>query len=162
MAGMDILGWSAAHWFELLQSAGIICGLLFTGFALRDEKKVIGVQTLFTITEHHRDLWTQLYSRPDLSRVLLGQADLKSRDITTDETRFINLVVLHTFAAYRASKAGIYVRPENLSKDVGGFFALPIPFAVWSNLKESQDRDFVSFIDKSIVDFKASQSAGTK
>ena len=86
---MDFLSWSAAHWFELLQSAGIICGLLFTGFALRADKKVIGVQTLFTITEHHRDLWTQLYSRPELSRVLLEQPDLKSRQITTDEERFI-------------------------------------------------------------------------
>jgi hypothetical protein len=94
--------------------------------------------------------------------VLLEQPDLNSRQVSSDEERFINLIVLHTFAAYRASKAGIYVRPENLSKDVGGFFALPIPFAVWTNLKEFQDRDFVSFIDKSIVDFKAGQSVGGK
>ena len=159
---MDFLSWTAAHWFELLQSAGIICGLLFTGFALRADKKVIGVQTLFTITEHHRDLWTQLYSRPDLSRLLLEQPDLKSRQITTDEERFINLLILHLFAVYRASLAGIYVTPENLRNEIGSFFILPIPQFVWNKIRSTQDSDFVSFVEKGIREFKATQSAGVK
>src|ERR1035438_5184134 len=129
---MEVLSWIVVHWFELLQSVGIVCGLLFTGFALRAEKRVVAVQTLFTITEHHRSLWTQLYSRPELGRILEKKPDFMDRPITEDETRFVNLLILHLFAVYRASLAGIYTTPENLGNDVRHFFVLPIPQKVWS------------------------------
>jgi hypothetical protein len=152
---MEVLSWSVAHWFELLQSVGIVCGLLFTGFALRAEKRVVGVQTLFTITEHHRSLWTQLYSRPELGRILEKKPDFMDRPITENETRFVNLLILHLFAAYRASLAGIYTTPENLGNEVGHFFVLPIPQTVWSAIKGTQDRDFVAFVDRNVANLMA-------
>ena len=159
---MAVLSWSAAHWFELLQSIGIVFGLLFTAFALRADERVKRVQTLFTITEHHRDLWTQLYSRPELARVGAAEPDLEKHPVTTDEELFINLLILHTFAAYRAALAKIYVSPQNLSHDIGGFFSLPIPQSVWNRLKQTQGRDFVSFVEKSIQDFKADRIPGAE
>ena len=92
---MAVPNWSAAHWFELLQSAGIVFGLLFTAFALRSDQRAKRVQTLLTVTEHHRNLWTQLYSRPELSRVATENPDLTKKPVVFEEELFVNLVILN-------------------------------------------------------------------
>lgn len=67
---MDFVPWLSLHWFTLLQSIGIVGGLLFTGVSLRIDTKVRRVSTLITITQQHRDIWTQLYRRPEMARHL--------------------------------------------------------------------------------------------
>ena len=152
---MAFINWGAAHWFELLQSGGIIAGLLFTGFALRADALLKRVQTLFTVTEHHRDLWTQLYSRPELARVLELNPNLEQRPITIEEALFVNLLVLHIVAAFRAAEAEVYTRPEHLTYDIGEILSRPIPRAVWEKVKQVQDSDFVQFVEESLRAFQS-------
>src|ERR1035438_5223956 len=156
---MAVLSWSAAHWFELLQSIGIVFGLLFTAFALRADERLKRVQTLFTVTEHHRDLWTQLYSRPGLARVLELNPNLEKKPITIEERLFVNLLVLHIVAAFRAAESETYTRPEHLTYYVGEILSRPIPRSVWSKLKELQDSDFVQFVEESLRVYEADRKS---
>src|SRR5260221_13307070 len=67
---MGFLNWASDNWFILLQSLGIIGGLLFTAASLRLDEKTRRVGNLMAITKNHREIWTALYDRPELSRVL--------------------------------------------------------------------------------------------
>ena len=69
---MEVLGWIGVHWFDLLQTASIVVGLFATAHSIRADTRERRIQNLFTLTEAHRDLWTKLYDKPELARVLSG------------------------------------------------------------------------------------------
>lgn len=144
---MGFGGWIGENWFTLLQSAGIIGGLLFTGISLRIDTKVRRVGNLFEVTKHHREIWTGLYSRPELKRILKSDVDVDRGPITSEEELFVNLLVLHLASAYRAAVGGMFILPTELDADIGRFFSLPIPRAIWEKTRRFQDQDFVGFVE---------------
>ena len=150
---MVFLQWLSQNWFTLLQSAGIIGSLLFTGITLRDDLRSRRIENLIAITEGHREIWAYLYSRPELSRVLDTTVDLRRVPVTDEEELFVNLLILHLSSAYQAMKSGMFVKPEGLRRDIESFFALPIPRLVWSKAKIFQDEEFVSFMETNRVSF---------
>src|SRR5207247_1890164 len=95
MRRMGFLEWASHNWFSLLQSFGIIGSLLFTGLALRLDVKERRSSHDLAITKAHRELWTNLYKRPALARVLDPNVDLTSQPITQEEEMFILLLVVH-------------------------------------------------------------------
>jgi len=146
-----ILQWISAHWFDLLQTAGIVGGFIFTGITLREDTKVKRLQSLFTITKSHREIWSEIYQRPDLSRILDQTADVNAQPVTKEETLFVNFLIFHLNNSYQAICDGLYSRPEGLGEDIKSFFSLPIPRTVWEQTKKFQDRDFVAFVADSIT-----------
>lgn len=144
MAGFD---WVFHNWFLFLQSVGIIGGLLFTAISLRIDAKVRRVGNLILITQQHRDMWTTLYTLPELARVMNANADLKSAPVTIEEELFISLLILHLNSAFQAMKHGMFMKPEGLRKDIQSFFSLPIPKAVWDKTRVLQDDAFVRFVE---------------
>src|SRR6266446_2193657 len=108
--------WATGHWLELLQSIGIVGGLLFTALSLRIDAKVRRVANLLTITEHHRAIWTRLHDRPELSRVINPAADIQREPVTDAEELFVMLVVLHLGSAQEATKQGMFAAPDGLRK----------------------------------------------
>jgi len=144
---MGISEWVSRNWFDLLQSAGIIGGLLFTARSLRSEAKTRRVNTLLAITKGHRDVWTEFYRRPELKRVLAYGADLDREEITREEEIFVNLVILHLNCVFYARKTGLVFKLEGLRRDVGWFFSLPIPKVIWAKTKLLQNDDFVEFVE---------------
>jgi hypothetical protein len=147
---MAWLNWVAEHWLDLLQSAGIGGGLFFTAVTLRTDTKARRLQSLFTLTKSHREIWSEIYRRPDLSRILDPKADLAAQAVTKEETLFVNFLIFHLNNSYRAIQDDLYARPEGLNEDIKGFFALPIPKFVWSHAKNLQDRNFVAFVEDAI------------
>ena len=145
---MDSLNWFQDNWFTFLQSLGIIGGLFFTGIALNIDAKVRRVGNLFTVTKHHREIWTTLYDRPELKRVVDASADLNSNAISDEEELFVHLLILHLASSYRAAKAGMHLLRGEIRADVTAFFSLPIPRAVWERTKRFQDRDLVAFVEE--------------
>src|SRR5438309_354670 len=123
---MDISGWVAGNWLDLLQSLGIIGGLIFTARSLRSETKTRRVNNLLAITEGHRAVWTELYRQPELKRVLADRTDLGRDEITREEEIFVNLVILHLNCVFYARRTGLVFKLEGLRRDVGWFFSLPI------------------------------------
>jgi hypothetical protein len=144
---MGFPDWLGQNWFILLQSGGIIASLLFTAVSLRKDAKARRVSNLITITDHHREIWTQLYRRPDLARVIDATVDVQREPVRDDEELFINLLILHLSSAYHAMKEGLFLRPEGLRQDIDWFFSLPIPQMVWERSKALQDEEFVSFVE---------------
>lgn len=144
---MALLNWLTEHWFDLLQTIGIVGGLYFTSVTLRTDTKVRRLESLLTLTKSHREIWSEIYRRPDLIRILDPKADLKAQPVSGEERLFVNFLIFHLNNSYRAIQDGLYMEPEGLGDDIKGFFSLPIPAVVWVEGKGLQDRDFVSFVD---------------
>lgn len=148
MRRMGFLEWASHNWFSLLQSAGIIGSLVFTGLALRLDTKERRTANELAITQAHRELWTNFSKRPELSRVLDPLADLATRPVTTQEQMFILQLVVHLNTALDVLKAGrLEDSDETLRKDIRWFFSLPVPKAVWEQVRARQDAAFVRFVD---------------
>jgi hypothetical protein len=145
---MEFLGLVQDNWFLLLQSLGIISGFFFTALALVIDIKVRRIGNLFEVTKQHREIWTALYSRPDLKRVVNASADITANPITDEEEMFVTFLILHLSSSYRAAKAGVFKLPGELKSDVAAFFALPIPRAVWEKTKSFQDPRLVHFVEE--------------
>lgn len=144
---MGFTGWAVQNWFDLFQSAGILAGLLFTGNSLRSETKTRRVTNLLAITANHRKVWTEIYRRPELKRVLDEQVDVHQNEMTREEEIFVNLVIFHLNAVFYARKSGLVFKLEGLRRDVWWFFSLPIPRMIWEKTKVLQNDDFVAFVE---------------
>ena len=117
----------AQHWFTLLQSIGIIAGLLFNALALRADTKSRRATNLITVTAHHREIWSRFAGDPELSRVLELNADLEATPLTQAEELFTRDLILHLNSAYHAMRDGLLMELEGLPRDVRWFCSLPIP-----------------------------------
>jgi hypothetical protein len=144
---MGILPWIGEHWFDLLQTVGIIGGLLFTALTARKDERARQVSNSIAITEQHRQIWKELYAYPELSRVMLKDRNVAQEPASQREELFVKTLIVHLSTAYRAMKYDEFVQLEGLEKDVKAFFALPIPKMMWSKIKPFYDRDFVAYIE---------------
>ena len=144
---MEALRWIGEKWFDLLQTFGIIGGLLFTAYAVRKDENARKIANLIALQQQYRDIWKELYNRPGLIRILQKDVDLKVRPITDEEWLFAKLLILHLNTVYRAMQAGMLVQLEGLQKDAADFFAAPIPRLIWEKMKFVQDADFVKFVE---------------
>jgi hypothetical protein len=147
---MEALHWLGEHWFDLLQTVGIIGGLLFTGYTFRRDERARSIGNLIAIKQQHREIWAELYQRPALFRVLKPDVDLIGQPISNEEWLFVKLLVLHLDSVHRAAKAGMFVTLEGLQKDIKDFFSSPIPKSVWEKVKPFQDQEFVVFVEASL------------
>jgi len=147
---MEASQWIGQHWFDLVQSAGIIASLLFSAYTIRKDERARRIGNLIAVNEDYRHIWREFYDRPELSRVLKRDADLNKEPISAEEWLFVKMLILHLDTVRRAMKARMFVKIEGLQQDVRELFALPIPKAVWEKIKSFQDADFVSFIEMAL------------
>jgi hypothetical protein len=139
--------WLEQNWFSLAQTLGIIAGLLITAFTVRLDLRERRLANLMVLTGEHRDIWKALYERPELARLLSPAASPKQKALTRQEHTFVTLVVLHMGTVHRAMKQGLVSRLGGVRQDIGWFFSLPLPQAVWQNIKPLQDEEFVTFVE---------------
>jgi hypothetical protein len=130
----DMGQWFADNWFNLFSVLGIISGLWFTATSLRSETKTRRIANLLTVTANYREIWKEFFRNPDLARVLDGSADVATQPITPTEKLFVGLVISHVNSVFYASNDDLVVKWEGLRRDVGSFFSLPVPNAVWNSL----------------------------
>lgn len=149
---MGVLHWGIEHWSELLQNISIVAGLLFTAFSLRSETKARRTDNLMTITKHHREIWSELYNRPELSRVIAAYVNLEHAPLTREEDLFIRFLILHISSVHRAMKYGVLPELEGFEKDVGALLSLPLPNLVWAEIKSLQNESFVLFVESCLAD----------
>jgi len=143
---MGVLTWINDN-FTLIETVGIVGSLLLGAAALRLDEKTRRIGNLMAITKGHREIWSQLYERPELARVIDVGADVEQADITREEELFIWFLILHLNSVYQALKNGVLLNLEGMNKDVGWFFSLPLPRAIWERAKLMQDADFVRFVE---------------
>lgn len=132
---------------------------MFTAVSLRIDAKVRRVSNLVELTKQHREIWTQIYRRPELKRILESEPDLEAKPVTEEERLFITLLILHLASAYEAIRAGVFKEPERLQVDVRKFFSNPVPRMVWRSVRPLQNRSFISFLEQ-CLGAKGSSLAG--
>jgi hypothetical protein len=147
---MGIWEWLSQNWFNLFSSVGIIGGLWFTAVSLHSETKTRRVANLLTITANYREVWKDFFRSPELIRVIDPMADVVKMPVTPAEEFFVSLVISHTSSTYEALKDELLTKQDGLRRDVGAFFSLPIPNAVWQRSKLLQNQDFAAYIDSSL------------
>ena len=144
---MDFFAWFTTHWFDLLQTTGIVGGLVFTGLTLHRDTRTQQATNVLKLTSEHRSLQMELITRPSLGRILREDADLKKEPVTYEEMKFVSLMIAHLYSTYQTAKLDVLKQPEGLTADIRGFFALPIPHKVWEEVAHLQDADFLRFIE---------------
>jgi len=144
---MEGLQWIGEHWFDLLQTVGIVGGLLFTAYTIRKDDQSRKIANLIAIKQQYRDIWQEFYNRPQLGRVLKKGVDLTTQPISPEESLFVRLLILHLDSVHRAMKADMFVSLEGLQADIREFFSSPITKAVWEKMRPLQDLDFVCFVE---------------
>ena len=144
---MALVAWLKESWFQALQTLSIVSSLLYTAYMVRVDGRSRKVDHLLSITASHRELWSTLYERPELGRILSPTADLEHTPVTENEEMFVHLVLLHASAAYQAVKEGILAKPHGLEEDLGMFVTLPIPRIVWQRMTSFYEPDFVRFVN---------------
>lgn len=132
-------------WFPIVQTAGIIGGLVFSGLALRTATRSSRTANLIQITAAHRDIWRHYEEHPELAQLF---DDTRSgSDASEAERLFVSQLILHLAATYEAARSGALVPLEGLALDVRHVFRLPVPFSIWQELRPYQNRAFVKFVD---------------
>jgi hypothetical protein len=147
---MEIGPWAGIHWVDLLQSASIIVGLLYTAYTVRVDLRERKIHSLLAVTAAHRDIWSKLYEHPHLAKVLQTETGAEPPTVSKEEELFVRLLILHLAASYRARKLWLFVEKEGFEFDVREFFSLPIPKLVWQKTRVYQERDFVAFVESSM------------
>ena len=138
--------WIGENWFSLVQTLGILTGLLVTGRTLRSDLRSRRITDQLTLTQLHRDLWRQLREDRELLRILAEQPDLVSTPVTAAERDFLNSVFVHFINGWLIARAGGLLTSDAFARDVRSFFRLPIPCVVWLESKDRYDPDFAAFV----------------
>ncbi len=146
-----ILPWLQQHWFDLVQSLGIIASMAFTAASLRRERHGRRMTDHLTLAAQHRELWIDANRRPELARILLPEVDLVARPISLVEEDYLNLVIVHYTTGWLMAREGGLVNLKVLAKDARAFFGLPIPRAVWEQTAPVLDPEFAAFIREALA-----------
>ncbi len=139
--------WAIEHWLELVQIVLLGAGLFAAVLTLRTDINVRRVQNLINLTSAHREIWSLLYDRPHLSRVLDRQANLIEKPITLEEERFVHFLILHLRASFKARQIGFHFDDDELGDDIEDFFTRPIPKQVWQQARKFQEPTFVKYVE---------------
>lgn len=140
--------WWGANWFNLVQTLGILGGLLAGAAALRADLRARRAETLMAMTQYHREIWGRVFEDPSLDRVLDPSADIETQPVTNKERMLCRFLILHLFATFEARRAGLYRVTWREDRDLGELFNLPIPGAVWEELRRYQSGDFREFVER--------------
>ncbi|SRR5258706_353951 len=145
---MEVFHWLGEHWFDSVQTFGIVGGLLLTTYTVRKDELARRISNLLSINGGSNSIWNQFYGRPQLSRVLKKEVDLNEHPVSEEEWVFVKTLLLHLDTVHRAIKAGMFIKINGLESDIRFFLSLPIPNAVWEKIKAFQDGDFVTFVER--------------
>jgi hypothetical protein len=148
MAGMEV--WLFEHWFDLSQTVILGAGLFATAASLRTDTKERKIQNLLDLTSAHREIWSMLYDRPQLNRILDPNPDLARQLVTLEEQLFVDFLILHLRTSFKARQSGLEFGGDAIGADIQDFFTLPIPRQVWEHSKKFQDLEFVKFVESNL------------
>jgi hypothetical protein len=140
--------WLEHNWFALAQTGILASGLFLLSFASLFQARARRITNLIKLTQQHRDLWERMFSQPELARILDPKADLTSKEISPEEQMFVVFIILHLNTTYFATRAGLFQKQDSLGKDIERFFSLPIPRAIWEEVKILQEPPFAKFVER--------------
>lgn len=135
------------NWFDLLQSSFIVGGFMLSFVAARNDIRARKLEHLLYLNQSYREIWSKTYTYPELLRIRQTDIDLKKNPITEPERRLIREMIIHIYAIYEAVKNDQIEKGET-DKDIYDFLHLPIPNAVWEEVKIYHNKHFTDYIDE--------------
>ena len=145
-----VLNWIATHWEGIVAVVSVTSALVFNATEMRQSTKARQVETLSKLTDRHLEIWTYFHSQPDLMRILATDVDVEDDTLSRKEIHFVSFLLLNLNVSYWAARRGIFRQHDNIKAEIRSFLALPIPRAAWRILRDSHDREFVSFIEDAL------------
>ena len=142
--------WLEQHWFNLVQTLGIVASSLLATVTLRRESRARRLGDYLTVIQQHRELWSEAHRRPDLSRLFQPDVDLVATPSTVAEEEFLNLAIDHFNTGWLLARSGVVLRLEVLEADVRAFFRLPLPWRTWEMTRSRRDPRFVRFVERAL------------
>jgi hypothetical protein len=142
--------WTEANWFNVFQTVGIVGGLILAAAAAVREARAREIQNLLTISDQHREVWSELLMSPELKRILQRDADISAEPPTSREEASVNLVIVQYLKAWRIARMGGLLTLKELAVDISGFFSFPLPLAVWEKTTRFRNRRFVRFVEQAL------------
>lgn len=134
------------NWFDVLQSVFIVGGFLLSYFSIRRDSRSRKIGHLLQLNQSHRDIWGKTYTQPELLRIRKTEVDIQKHPITEAERRLAIEVILHIYLVYEAIQHKQLDKNE-AEKDIADYLKLPIPNAVWQDIKGYHNKQFVNYID---------------
>lgn len=147
---MAIADWLGSNWFEVLEGIGIVSGLFFSSYAVRESKRVNRTHLHHEFVRAHREIWNRLSSQADTKGLSDPSRDLATQPRTDVETQAVRELLLHLRAYFRADREGTLLLPERAADDIREFLSYPLMREAWDELKPYHDREFVEFIDEAL------------
>ena len=149
MAGL--LLWVQNNWSSVIGAAGIIGGLIFTAASFRADSRNRLIANLLALDERHRALWSEVKQRSELKRILSENVDLDAQPLTPDEDVSMWQIIQQFETGWRVEKILNRGELKFLARDIGDFFRLPLPLAVWENTHQFRNPKFVRFVERAMA-----------
>ena len=143
--------WLNAHWFDVVQTLGIVSSILLTSAALRSQAVSQNLGHYLTLVADHRELWSEAHRRPDLARIFRADVNLKVEPMTTAEEEFLNLAIEHFATGWLMARGTRFLHLQGLAADAATFFSRPLPRCAWDRTKHARDPRFVRFVEHAIA-----------
>lgn len=136
------------HWVDLVQFLFIIGGWAISIIFFHSERRSRKLNTLLTLRKNRNHLWEPIFTHPELKRIRHKEVDLIAKPITARERQLVQQSITHLHSVFEAIQAGHLPSPPELERDIQQFFALPIPKAVWEEVREFQDEGLKKYIEQ--------------
>ena len=152
--------WLAENWlniFTLLFGSGLwfaVFSIVKNTQVRNEEVKEQKIANLLAITASHREIWKIYLYCNNLERIRDVVADTTKHPITHRERVFVNLVIQQVNSVYYTMADQLVVEYDGIRRDIGEFFSLPIPNAVWRSAKPLQSHDFAAFVESALKNHK--------
>jgi hypothetical protein len=146
---METFRWFAEHWFESVETLGVVGSLLFTAYIAHKDERSRQISNMFAVNERHDFIWSQL-GEPGLARVRQKDVNLREQPVTDREWAFVTMLLLHLDTVRRALQAGLFITLDGLQSDIRYFLSLPIPRAVWETIRPFQDKEFIELVERAL------------
>ena len=140
---------------DLVQTAAIVFALIVSALALRAIVRTNRAAAALDIANSHRQLFLEALKDPELARVLEDDAEAASVAITPKERLFTTLLFIHIYTVFRLHKEKLLSMPREWYTDIAEFALLPVPRAVWEDVRRVQDKEFVRFVEDAVRRAKA-------
>lgn len=120
-----------------------IIGIYYVVKTFQANYKLSRVNFIHQLTISHRDIWLKVAEkRIDFAKPIEGLDNISS-----EEYRFAIFIILHIKMSYEAHRAKVSVQREGEFADIGTLLNKPLPNAVWEQIKDLHESDFVFYID---------------
>ena len=146
----EFLSWFGDNWKDVLTVVASIVGVCIGVAAFHRNRSRDDKEDQNALSKAHDTLWSNVRDKPELSRVLLTEVDLKRKPLTVQEEVFLNEVFLHFERGWQAAKENKVLTMAAYTADVRGFFVLPLPRAAWEKRKAFRNPKFVQFVEKTM------------